>query len=356
MSSNILDLLKNICSNKGIIINNLIKGNVFTSTEIVEYALNSNSASIVYDLSLYIENISKKDIERLSDYIINYGNIKYLYDFAKNVKNAPIHRLADVMIMIGTTEYIYEFAKNVEGAPIDKMVEAIIKSKRTEYIYKIATEIKGAPINLLIDTLIELKDSWHLCHIAKDTTDETLKRKIFNTILYEIRNAKDIYKSAKLMNGIDVSEIENALISIGDAEYIYRFACDVEEAHTDILADTIIKLGNAEYIYHFARNVKNAPLDRLATAIIEVGDMTYIDLFMHIEGAPVDYLMMMKNRMIVNSMTYEEKMDYVINLALNNDVKTISYCNDIYKDLFLEESNCKNEEKPKKRTLKNDIK
>lgn len=352
MSSNMLDLLKNISSNKGIIINNLIKGNVFTSNEIVEYALLCNLAYVVYDVSVYIEGISKKDIDRLADYIINYGNIMYIYQFAKNVKNAPAYRLADVMIKKGSIEYIYEFAKNVEGAPIDRLADAIIKSKKTEYIYKFATEIKGAPINLLIDALIELKDSWYLCHIARDTTDEVLKRKIFNTILYEIRNAKDIYICAKFMVDSDICEIEKALIAAGNAEYIYKFACDIAGSHIDVLADTIIKLGNAEYIYHFARRVKNAPLDKLASAIIETGDITYIDLFMHIEGAPVEKIMILKNRMIVNSMTYDEKLEYVLNLALNSDIKTTSYCCDIYKELFLEESLCENNEVPKTKRRK----
>ena len=352
MSSNMLNLLKNIGSNRGIIINNLIKGKVFTSNEIVEYALSSNLVYVVYDVSVYIEGISKKDIDRLSDYIINYGNIKYIYDFAKNVKSAPVDRLADVIIKTGSVEYIYKFAKNVEGATIDKIVDAIIQSNKTEYIYKFAIEIEGAPINLLIDKLIELKDTWHLCSIAKNTTDEIMKRKIFNAVLYEIRNAKDIYKCAKFMDDIDVSEIENALITIGNSEYIYKFACDVEGAHIDALADAIIKLGDAEYIYHFARSVKNAPLDKFATAIIETGDITYIDLFMHIEGAPIEQIMTMKNRMIVNSMTYEEKMEYVLNLALNNDFKTISYCSDIYKELFLEDTLCENKEVPKTKTRK----
>lgn len=352
MSSNMLDLLKNIGNNKGIIINNLIKGNVFTSNEIVEYALVYNSTYVVYCISIYIEGISKEDIDRLSDFIINYGNIKYIYDFAKNAKNAPIDRLADVMIKIGSIEYIYEFAKNVKGAPIDILAEAIIKSRNSEYIYKFVTHINGAPINLLIDTLIELKDSWYLCHFAKDTSDKIIKHKIYNTVLYEIKNAKDIYTCAKFMNDIDVSEIENALIATGSSEYIYKFACDIDGAHIDLLADAIIKLGEAEYIYHFARSVKNAPLDKLATAIIKTGEMTYIDLFMYIEGVPLEYLMKQKNRMIVGTMTYEEKLEYVLNLALNSDIKTISYCCDIYKELFLEGAPCEKKEVPKTKRRK----
>lgn len=353
MSSNMLDLLKKIGGNRGKIINNLIKGNVFTSNEIVEAALECNLAYIIYDVSVYIEGICKVDIDRLSDFIVNYGNIKYIYDFAKNVKNAPVDKLADVIIKKGSIEYIYEFAKNVEGAPIDRLTEAIIKSKSSEYIYKFVTEVNGAPINLLIDTLIELKDSWYLCHFAKNTSDKIIKHKIYNTVLYEIKNAKDIYMCAKFMNDIDVSEIENALIATGSSEYIYKFACDIDGAHIGLLADSIIKLGEAEYIYHFARNVKNAPFDKLATAIIKTGEMTYIDLFMHIEGIPLEYLMRQKNRMVVGSMTNEEKLEYVINLALNNDVKTICYSSDIYKELFLEEAPCEKKEvlKTKRRKI-----
>ena len=352
MSSIMLDLLKKIGCNRGIMVNNLIKGNVFTSRDIVEYALVCNSARVVYDVSVYIEGISKKDIDRLSDFIINYGNIKYIYDFAKNVKNAPIDKLADVMIKIGSIEYIYDFAKNVKGAPIDILADAIIKSRNSEYIYKFVTHINGAPINLLIDTLIELKDSWYLCHFAKDTVDEMIKYKIYNTVLYEIKNAKDIYMCAKFMSDIDVSEIENALIATGSSEYIYKFAFDIDGANIELLTDAIIKLGDAEDIYHFARSIKNAPLDKLATAIIKTGEMTYIDLFMHIEGVPLEYLMKQKNRMIVGAMTYEEKLEYVFNLALNSDVKTISYCCDIYKELFLGEAFYKKEELPKRKSRK----
>lgn len=356
MSSNMLDLLKNIDGNKGIIINSLIKAKVFTSSDIVNAAIDSNLPYVIYYVALYIKGLSKKSVDRLADYIIGYGNMKYIHDFAKNVRRAPIDKLADTTIKFGTPENIFDFAKNVEGAPINRLAEAIIQRKNSEYIYKFATEINGVHINLLADALIELKESWYLCHIANNINDKILKRKIFDKVLYEIKSAKDIYKCAKFMDGLEIEEIENALIAIDNAEYIYKFACDIEGAHIDILADSIIKLGDAEYIYHFARMVKGAPMDKLATAIIDTKDITYIDLFMHIEGAPVEKMMLTKNRMIVSSMTEEEKLDYVINLALNSDVKTIGYSSDMYRSLFIDETTEQTYSKQKRRILRNETK
>lgn len=340
MSGNMLGLLENIHVDGGIIVNNLIKSGVFTRREIVDASIESNIPYLIYCTARYVKRLSKKNVEELADALIKSKNIKYIYDFAVNVKSAPIDKLSDIIIELGTAENIYNFAKEVGNVPIDKLVDAIIAKGNSEFIYKLIN-INNVSLSILVDALIALKDGWYLCQIANTTNDENIKNKILNAILYEFKNGKDVYNYAKIVNDAPIDRLADSIITIGNPEYIYKFASDIGGASVNKLADAIIHINNAEYIYFFARGVVGAPIDKLADALITTKEVTYMDLFMHIEGAPVEKLKIMKNRFIVEAMTDEEKIEYLLRLAQNNEINTIKYCSDIYRNLFVEVSSFK---------------
>ena len=191
--------------------------------------------------------------------------------------------------------------------------------------------------------------------IANTTDDENIKNKILNAILYDFKNAKDIYNYAKIVKDAPIDKLTDSIINIGNPEYIYKFASDIEDAPVNRLADAIITINNYEYIFLFAKGVVGAPINRLADAIIATKQITYIDLFMHIEGAPEEKLKSAKNRIIVEAMSEEERLEYLLSLAQNNDLKTISYSVDIYRRLFVLNENelkqIEEETKHKRRVL-----
>jgi len=356
MSSNMLNLLKNMHANNGIVVNSLIKGKVITRGEVVDAAVESNVPYLIYCVGRYIKGLSKKNIEKLADALIEIANVKYIYDFAVNVKRAPAIKLGEATIKLGTVENIYNYAKNVTGAPINKMVSAIINAGNSEYIYKLIG-VNDAPILVLIDALIELKDGWYLCKIANTTTEESIKDKILDAVLYTFNNAKDMYNYAKMVENAPIEKISDAIIGTSDAAYIYKFAKDIKNAPIKRLEDAIIDIGKAEYIYCFARDVKGSSVIRLADALIATREVAYMELFMHIDGAPAERLKLMANRVYVEAMAEDERLSYLFSLAQSNNIDVIRYSADIYRKMFVDTEVDDNiSKRAKSRVLKQSVK
>ena len=342
-----LNLLKNISEDNGITVNNLIKAKVFTRSEIVEAVLETNEPYLIYYVAKYIKGLSKKNIDILADKLIELNNIKYIYDFAMNIKRTPIDKLADFTMKYGTSENIYMFAKDVDGSPVEKMAEVVIQKGVGEFIYKFAVYVKDAPISLLVDALTKLNEGYYLAEIAKVTKDETIKNMILNIILNEMNNAKYVYNYARVVDDAPTDRLVETLIRIGNAEYIYKFAKDIKGAPINRLADAIIKINNPEYIYYFARGVDSAPIEKLTDSIIRSGNITYMELFVHIDNINKEKVKTAINRITVSSMTEEEKLDYLFNLARSNDVRVIGYSSDIYRKIFIDDNNVKIRKKVK---------
>lgn len=87
-------------------------------------------------------------------------------------------------------------------------------------------------------------------------------------------------------------EHQNKVIQTNDAEYIYKFACQVKVKGADLdkLTKAIIHTHNAEYIFYFARDVEGADLDALTDAIIKTGSAYYIYNIARINAKKVDTL------------------------------------------------------------------
>lgn len=336
MSSNMLDLLRKIRIDNGLVVNNLIKSGVITKDFVVKTAIYSDILSVIYDTAKYIKELDDININKLADKLIEKGNIKYIRDFACNVNNAPIDKLMEITISKGTAEHIYEFAKKVPLAKTNKLALAIIDKKDCEYIYKFIKEIPGAPRDILIDALIDIKEDWFLIQIAKEIKDnDKEKDKILNAII-GFNDGKSIYNYSRIVDDANIDMLSNEIIKTGNSKYIYKFASDIPGASLEKLAKAVIKLKDPEYIYYFAR-IKGAPLEILADAIIETRELTYIELFMHIDGAPTDKLLAFKNKIIGENFD-EEKFKYLLYLASNNYIETIKSSIDVYRSLFKTDS------------------
>ena len=148
MTKNMLEILKNIDSNKGQVINSLIKSNVLTVKDIVSAAIESKNPSIIFSVTAYTNGLNNEDIDKLADAVIATEDAKYIYSFARYIKGAPLEKLADAIIATKDARYIYEFACGVNGAPIEKLAKAIIATGNMEYINLFVQETMAKLIKL----------------------------------------------------------------------------------------------------------------------------------------------------------------------------------------------------------------
>ena len=146
----------------------------------------------------------------------------------------------------------------------------------------------------------------------------------------------DIYRFAKdVKKGKDIDKLEKAIIAIGDAYYIYYFAKDVKGAHIGKLEDTIIATKNAECIYRFAKEIKKRKdIDKLGDALIEIGNLEYISRFSILGTVNADRIelkMMLRKfdlkligekvgRSFLNKLYFGEKDDTLKYLIKNREI------------------------------------
>ena len=63
----------------------------------------------------------------------------------------------------------------------------------------------------------------------------------------------DVYEFAKEYNKYaNINKLSKRMSILGDPEYCYKFAHDIQGADIALLQDAIIKSGDAEYCYKFA--------------------------------------------------------------------------------------------------------
>ena len=89
MNINLMTLMENIVCNNGKDINYLIERNII-------------------------------NIDDITNEVIGFGNLEYIYNFAYYVRGANIAKLEDAIINKKDARYIYSFAKIVKGANIVK--------------------------------------------------------------------------------------------------------------------------------------------------------------------------------------------------------------------------------------------
>lgn len=121
--------------------NSLIENGVVTEDDIVDALINYGVPNVIINVVKCMDTLNKRNINRLTNFIIKNGKYFHCYQFALNVKSAPIDSLADAVILKfksrknkvyveGKCYYtgidtIIDFAFNVPGAPFDKLKDTI---------------------------------------------------------------------------------------------------------------------------------------------------------------------------------------------------------------------------------------
>jgi len=291
MTKNMLDLLKTIVYDKGAIVNKIIKGQVFTADEIVDFAFETNDKEIIGAVAAHIKGISAQKIEKLTNYIVNSAKDPMLATiFATYNDDAPINILENFVIKCKDPEAILTFAQQVEDAEILTLTQTIIEINDPKYIYLFIKDIKSAPTEKLVDALIETKDA----------------KRIYESALHIKTNerADNCFINLNLLK-----KLEKGIIETKDAEYIYKFAYSIFS--TDDLEKAIIETKNIKFIEYYAENVKGASKKKL---------------FMAIE------------RIYVLKANVNIRMELLFNAVFNGSTDKISAASDIYRELFLDET------------------
>ena len=215
MKGYMLDLLNKIGVDKGKTINYLIDTEVLTKNYIVRKAIETKDrprtlydAYTLYNIALYVKNLTNDDIEKIVDTLILMGNFGILYEFAANIPNAPIDKIVNKIIETGKAKYIFELSLSIKENKYytKKLMNAIINLKEAEYIYLFA---------------------------------------------------RDLFPNLECA---DIDRLENAIIATKDLEYIYEFAKNIKRASIRNLALAVIESDDEEYIQKL-KKLKNVPED-----------------------------------------------------------------------------------------------
>lgn len=118
------------------------------------------------------------------------------------------------------------------------------------YLYKYALNTKNIEIlNFIIDKLTKLKSIHFLFLCASD------------------------------IENINISKIEDSIISLGGYKYLPDFASYIKGTNITKIEDALINYGNVEYIINFINNVKEANKEKIQNYIIESNDPKKIYTF-----------------------------------------------------------------------------
>lgn len=268
--------------------------------------MNQNIRDLILknDRLIELNTLIKLGVIKMEDAVaevIAMGNASRIYAFARDIEGAPIVKLADAMIATYNESYIYEFAVYMQDKGLlneelkVKFARAIIKTKSAQFICLYARDIKNAPLKELTEAEIAIGDAEYLYLYARnvDVVPTGLTEREAAT-----KNAEYIYLYATNVKYASLEVLAEGMAVTEDAEYIYKFALYMQERNGGRLkaefvakfAKAIIATEDAKYIYLYARNIKGAPLKELAEVEIATMNAEYISYFICIEGAPVKKL------------------------------------------------------------------
>ena len=169
-----------------------------------EAVIESKNAEYIYKIAIVIDI----NIVKLEDAIIQTGNAKFIFYFARDVKGASIEKLEDAIIQIGNAEFMYDFSEFIEGANIPKLEDAIIQTGNAEFMFYFAKSQKGANIEKLEDAIIQTGDAEWINRYAMEIEGANIE-KTKQTLDYIKKRENDFAKLMSLLNYGNYDEIVN---------------------------------------------------------------------------------------------------------------------------------------------------
>lgn len=246
-------------------------------------------------------NLSKKNLDDLTNAIIRYGYIKDQIEFLENVKGLSEKSKKDLIDTILNSKdvsyecYLCYFAreyKEIDENILNKITDRLIDSKYAYYLCNFASGVKSLS-NFNIDKIIDCLIGFNLCIVD---------------IIFCLS------KCEKLTNK-NIEDLTEYICLSNHGYYIY------------------------EYLVSFERYLSKKHINDLSNAIIETDDIKYIKKFS-------DKLMNLKDNFKEKNEKYLNK-DIVSYILDNNDInlaiELFNTCDNFLTYCIITNNRCKNE-------------
>lgn len=192
------------------------------SKELICYTIEKDSPALAFILALEFDSIGVS-VTRLQNFIINSGNARYIFRFAREIKKANIKRLQSAMTKFGNILQIAKFGCFIRDANKNEIQKLIIKSCNAKSAYLYLKYVKYCDINKLKPIIIKSKKPRYLFALAKLIKNKKDLSLIQDLIIASPSNAY-VRLFAKHIPGADIEKLENRIIATNDLDEMRKFA------------------------------------------------------------------------------------------------------------------------------------
>ena len=297
---------------------------------VLDYASDNNNLSLLIWILENAKNIPDTILDRIVNEVCKSRDYEIICKTAKLIKDSLskkvlMEKLTEAVIDIGDIDKMMKFALYEEDVPIDRAIDAVVNSCDID---KLRGDKEFDKINEFVGRI------YHF-----DINLEERKKKCSKTklaiMLIKIGDPSLIESYALSVSDAPISPLADAIIRIGDPRAIVRFACFVKGAPVADLGKAFIESGYkasefrmhlayayefakhvphlthelarliiankdkvqdkkyyATHVINFARDIEGAPIRRLAQVIMEMNDLEYLISFAKsVPGAPIDEML-----------------------------------------------------------------
>lgn len=202
-----------------------------------------------------------------------------LEEFLSNKENKSMR---DISIDIANTEnakWIYFFILRILGKNIKKIKNVDYSNSYDRIIvFDALKEILDIDIIYLKEKIISIGNAEYIYKFQKNIVNlikklESLKAKYSLEPELVVDEIEDLVKEIKNTN------LTDEILKTGSLKYINKYSSNIKNANKDKIYKEILNSKNPKYIYMFAKNNKGYDNFRLANALIEIGNAKYMYLF-----------------------------------------------------------------------------
>lgn len=265
------------------LVNDLLRFGFKTVEEVVNEAIISENPTLMSLVSKYVNGVSSKQKERLTEAIKN-ADEEVLVTRKSSPKKSKTNEIIEEAKRTG---------KSIKWVAERRKVEAIIKRYANLSLEEL---VRFSPVNMYASKT-DVRAVNYLIHKGLRTVDNVVDEAIASG------NAKLIYYILRFVDGVTdyhKSMLINAANKTDDTVMIYNIAHKFPDT-VNVLSRGIVNSGIVTEMVSFARNINNAPLDDLKDEILQrvtKEEADYIVYFVrdHFDKLSEDYVKRAANK------------------------------------------------------------